>query len=122
MLETAAGFALLSALSPTAVLVGAVYLGSASPRRTTLLYLAGALTTTVIIGIIVLVALRSGGLSLPTNRVAAVRPAAGAGRGGAGRRPVHDAVASPSRPTRPRRRSPAWSAGRCPGPSRYSRS
>jgi hypothetical protein len=68
MLETAAGFALLSALSPTAVLVGAVYLGSASPRRTTLVYLAGALTTTVIIGIIVLVALRSGGLSLPTNR------------------------------------------------------
>ena len=47
MLETAAGFALLSALSPTAVLVGAVYLGSASPRRTTLVYLAGALTTTV---------------------------------------------------------------------------
>ena len=60
MFETAAGFALLSALSPTAVLVGAVYLGSASPRRTTLLYLAGALTTTVIIGIIVLVALRAG--------------------------------------------------------------
>ena len=68
MLETAAGFALLAALSPTAVLVGAVYLGSASPRRTTLVYLAGALTTTVIIGIVLLVALRAGGLSLPGNR------------------------------------------------------
>jgi hypothetical protein len=67
MLATAAGFALLSALSPTAVLVCAVYLGSASPRRTTLLYLAGALTTTVIMGIIVLVALSAGHLSLPSH-------------------------------------------------------
>jgi hypothetical protein len=68
MLATAAGFALLSAISPTAVLVGAVYLGSASPRRTTLLYLLGALTTTVIMGIVVLIALKAGNLSLPTNR------------------------------------------------------
>lgn len=67
MLATAAGFALLSALSPTAVLVGAVYLGSASPRRTTLLYLAGALTTTIIMGIIVLAALSAGHLSLPSR-------------------------------------------------------
>jgi hypothetical protein len=68
MLATAAGFALLSAISPTAVLVGAVYLGSASPRRTTLVYLAGALTTTVIMGVIVLVALKAGNLGLPGNR------------------------------------------------------
>ncbi|HEX3491064.1 MAG TPA: GAP family protein [Streptosporangiaceae bacterium] len=68
MLATAAGFAVLSALSPTAVLVGAVYLGSASPRRTTLLYLAGAVTTTVIMGIIVLLALKAGHLNLPANQ------------------------------------------------------
>jgi uncharacterized membrane protein len=68
MLETAAGFAALSALSPTALLVGAVYLGSARPRRAMTLYLAGAITMTVIMGIIVLVALRAGGLSLPGNR------------------------------------------------------
>jgi hypothetical protein len=68
MVATAAGFAFLSALSPTAVLVAAVYLGSASPHRTTLLYLLGALTTTVIMGIIVLLALKAGNLSLPTNR------------------------------------------------------
>lgn len=68
MLATAAGFAVLSALSPTAVLVAAVYLGSASPRRTTLLYLLGALAATVVMGIIVLVALRAGSLSLPANR------------------------------------------------------
>ncbi len=42
MLTEAAGFAVLAALSPTALLVSAVFLGSASPRRTVLLYLAGA--------------------------------------------------------------------------------
>jgi uncharacterized membrane protein len=68
MLESAAGFAVLSALSPTALLVGAVYLGSARPRRAMTLYLFGAITMTVIMGIIVLVALRAGGLSLPANR------------------------------------------------------
>ena len=68
MFESAAGFAVLSALSPTALLVGAVYLGSARPRRAMTLYLAGAITITVIMAIIVLVALRAGGLSLPANR------------------------------------------------------
>lgn len=67
MLATAAGFALLSALSPTALLVGVVYLGSANPRRTMLVYLAGALTTTVIMGIIVLIALQAGHLNLPSH-------------------------------------------------------
>jgi hypothetical protein len=68
MLATAAGFAVLSALSPVAVVVGAVYLGSNSPHRTTLLYLAGALTTTVIMGIVVLIALKAGHLNLHSNR------------------------------------------------------
>jgi hypothetical protein len=65
---TAAGFAALAALSPTALLVAAVYLGSARPRRAMMLYLAGAITMTVLMGIIVLIALRAGGLSLPANR------------------------------------------------------
>ena len=42
MLFQAAGLALLSALSPTALLVAAVYLGSARPTLTSLFYLAGA--------------------------------------------------------------------------------
>jgi hypothetical protein len=68
MLATAAGLAVLAAVSPAAILVCAVYLGSVSPRKTTLLFLAGAITMTVVMGVIVLVALRAGGLSLPSNR------------------------------------------------------
>jgi Sap, sulfolipid-1-addressing protein len=68
MLATAAGFAVLAAISPAAILVCAVYLGSATPRRTTLLFLAGAITMTVVMGVVVLAALRAGGLSLPSNR------------------------------------------------------
>jgi hypothetical protein len=41
MLAEAAGFAFLAALSPTALLIAAIYLGSARPRRTVLCYLAG---------------------------------------------------------------------------------
>ena len=65
MFASAAGFALLAAISPTAILVCAAYLGSASPRRTTLWFLAGAVTMTAVISVIALVALRAGGLSLP---------------------------------------------------------
>jgi hypothetical protein len=68
MLATAAGFAVLAAISPTAILVSAVYLGSARPRQATLLFLAGAITMTLVMGVVVLVALRAGGLSLPSNR------------------------------------------------------
>jgi hypothetical protein len=68
MIATAVGFALLAALTPTALLAGAIYLGSASPRRTMTWYLLGAIVMTAIMGIIVLVALRAGGLSLPGNR------------------------------------------------------
>ncbi|HEY1616293.1 MAG TPA: GAP family protein [Streptosporangiaceae bacterium] len=67
MLATASGFALLAALTPTALLVCAVYLGSATPRRAMFFYLLGAITMTLVIGIIVLVALRAGGLSLPSR-------------------------------------------------------
>ncbi len=44
MLGQAAGFALLAAVSPTALLVMAVLLGSDNPRRTALMYVAGAMS------------------------------------------------------------------------------
>jgi len=61
---TAAGFAVLAAISPTAILVCAVYLGSARPQQATLLYLAGAVVMTLVMGLVVLFALRASGLSL----------------------------------------------------------
>lgn len=68
MLAQAAGLAFLAALSPTALLVCAVYLGSARPRLTAMYFLAGAIVMSLVIAIIVLVALRSGHLSRPGNR------------------------------------------------------
>lgn len=65
MIFQAAGLALLAALSPTALLIAAVYLGSARPRLTGLLYLAGAVIMTAIMAIVVLLVLRSAGLSHP---------------------------------------------------------
>ena len=65
MLAQAAGFAFLAALSPTALLVAAVYLGSGRPRLTAVCYLAGAVLMTLIIGILVLVALRTGHFERP---------------------------------------------------------
>jgi Sap, sulfolipid-1-addressing protein len=61
----AAGLALLSALSPTALLVAAVYLGSARPTLTSLFYLAGAVGMSLVMGVVVLVALRSADLNHP---------------------------------------------------------
>jgi Sap, sulfolipid-1-addressing protein len=68
VLAQAAGLALLAGLSPPALLVASVYLGSARPRLTALCYLAGALLVTTVIAIVALVALRSGNLQLPGNR------------------------------------------------------
>jgi hypothetical protein len=65
MLIQAAGLALLAALSPTALLVAAVYLGSARPRLTSTFYLAGAVAMSLLMGVIVLVVLRSTGLNAP---------------------------------------------------------
>jgi Sap, sulfolipid-1-addressing protein len=70
MLGQAAGLALLSALSPTALLVVAVYLGSARPRETALCYLAGAVTMSLTVGVVFVVLLRHAGLSLPRNHTA----------------------------------------------------
>ena len=65
MLAQAAGLALLSALSPTALLIAAVYLGSARPGLTSMFYLVGAVAMSFVMGVIVLLALRSAGLNHP---------------------------------------------------------
>lgn len=67
MLAEAAGFALLAAISPTALLVMAVFLGSAEPRRNALMYTAGAVAMTVTAAVIALFALRALALNLPSR-------------------------------------------------------
>jgi hypothetical protein len=64
MILQAAGLALLAALSPTALLVGAVYLGSARPRLVGTVYLAGAILMSLVMGLVVIVILRNADLSL----------------------------------------------------------
>ena len=65
MLIQAAGLAVLAALSPTALLVAAVYLGSARPRLTATVYLAGAVLMSLITGVVIVVVLRSANLNRP---------------------------------------------------------
>jgi hypothetical protein len=65
VLGQAAGFALLAAVSPTALLVMAVFLGSDNPRKTALMYVAGAMIMTVAMAVAVLFVLRSTGLNQP---------------------------------------------------------
>jgi Sap, sulfolipid-1-addressing protein len=60
----AAGFALLAAVSPTALVVMAVWLGSASPRRMAFLYVSGAVIMTVAMAVAVLIVIRVTGLNL----------------------------------------------------------
>ena len=62
MLSEAAGLAVLAAVSPTAILVSAVFLGAANPHRTVLIYLFGAIVVTVIMATVVFVALHAGHL------------------------------------------------------------
>ena len=54
MLLQAAGFAVLAALSPTALLITAIYLGSARPRTTAVCYLAVAVLISTVMGVAVL--------------------------------------------------------------------
>ena len=68
MLLQAAGFAVLAALSPTALVITAIYLGSARPRTTALCYLAGAVLISTVMGIAVLLLLRYGNFQLPGHR------------------------------------------------------
>jgi hypothetical protein len=65
VLIQAAGLAVLAALSPTALLVAAVYLGSARPKLTATVYLAGAVLMSLITGVVILVVLRSANLNRP---------------------------------------------------------
>jgi Sap-like sulfolipid-1-addressing protein len=65
MIIQAAGLALLASLSPTALLVAAVFLGSARPRITGAFYLAGALTMSLIVGVVLVIVLRSADLNRP---------------------------------------------------------
>ncbi len=67
MIIQAAGLALLASLSPTALLVAAVYLGSARPKVTGVFYLAGALAMSLIMGVVLLIVLRSAGLNRPAQ-------------------------------------------------------
>jgi hypothetical protein len=67
VLLQAAGLALLASLSPTALLMAAVYLGSAQPRRTAAFYLVGALVMSLVTGLAILELLRNLGLSGPSQ-------------------------------------------------------
>jgi hypothetical protein len=67
MLAQAAGFAFLAAISPTALLVMAVFLGSANPRKTALAYVAGAIAMSVLMAVLVLLVIRGTSLNLQRN-------------------------------------------------------
>ena len=68
MILQAAGLALLAALSPTTLLVSAVYLGSARPRLVGAAYLAGAIVMSLIMGLVVIAILRNTGLNHHSQR------------------------------------------------------
>jgi Sap, sulfolipid-1-addressing protein len=68
VLAQATGFALLAAISPTALLAMAVFLGSDNPRRIALLYFVGAVVMTVIMAVTMLLVLRATGLNQPRER------------------------------------------------------
>jgi len=63
VLLEAVGFAFLAAINPSALLIGAAYLGSANPRKTAVFYLAGAVLMTAVLGVVLIVVIRAGGLS-----------------------------------------------------------
>jgi hypothetical protein len=65
MILQAAGFALLATVSPTSLLVMAVFLGSANPRVTALFYVAGAVIMTVAMAVVLLLVIRFIGLDQP---------------------------------------------------------
>src|SRR5262245_55059384 len=67
MLVQATGYALLGAISPTALVVSAVFLGSANPRRTALFFLFGATVTPVLMAVLLFLIRRAGGLSQPSE-------------------------------------------------------
>lgn len=64
MILQAAGLALLASLSPTPLLVAAAFLGSERPRFTASLFLLGGVAVSLLMGVVVLVALRAAHLNL----------------------------------------------------------
>jgi hypothetical protein len=68
MLVQAVGYALLGAISPTALVVAAVFLGSENPRRSALFFLFGAALITIAMAVVLFLVLRAGGLSHPSER------------------------------------------------------
>ncbi len=68
MLIEVIGLAFIAALSPTALLVTAVYLGSARPKMVAGFYLLGALVMSLVMGIVLVVVLRNLDLSHPDHR------------------------------------------------------
>jgi len=68
MLAQAIGYALLGAISPTALVIAAVFLGSDNPRRAALFFLFGAALITVVMAVVLFLVLRAGGLSRPSER------------------------------------------------------
>ena len=68
MILQAAGLALLAALSPTTLLVSAVYLGSARPRLVGTAYLVGAIVMSLVMGLVVIAILRNTGLEHHSQR------------------------------------------------------
>ena len=70
MLGQAAGLAVLAAISPTALLVAAVFLGSSRPRLTSTFYLAGAVLMSLVMGVVLVLVLRGAGLDHPHHHAA----------------------------------------------------
>ncbi len=68
MLLQATGLALLASLSPTALLIVAVYLGSERPKVTAAFYLAGAIFMSLVTGVVTLLVLRSADLDRTADR------------------------------------------------------
>jgi len=64
----AAGLSILAALSPTALLVAAVYLGSSRPRLIGTVYLVGAIIMSLVMGLVVIEILRHTGLDQHRER------------------------------------------------------
>jgi hypothetical protein len=63
MVLEAAGLALIASLSPTALLIAGVFLGSAQPRVAAMFYLLGALVMSAAMGLVLLLILRGADLN-----------------------------------------------------------
>jgi hypothetical protein len=65
--EEAGGLALLAACYPPVLLIASLYLASARPGRITASFVLGGLLAATVVGTAALIAIRAGGLSLPSH-------------------------------------------------------